>query len=232
MKMKKIFVVLCLLPLSFVASAQSVTMSPYSRYGLGTLAEQSQGFNRGMNGLAQGFRFSNQVNALNPASYSAIDSVTMVFDIGMAGHFTNYKEGDMKKNEKNASFEYAVASFRILKNLGMAVGILPFSNIGYNFETSLNEVEIPVTYKGDGGLHQVFLGMGWRIIKPLSVGFNFSYLWGDYTHNIISGTLPTTDVNSIYRTYTADISSFKLDLGAQYMFDLRKSDKLTLGATV
>ena len=56
MKMKKIFVVLCLLPLSFVASAQSVTMSPYSRYGLGTLAEQSQGFNRGMNGLAQGFR--------------------------------------------------------------------------------------------------------------------------------------------------------------------------------
>ena len=132
MKMKKIFVVLCLLPLSFVASAQSVTMSPYSRYGLGTLAEQSQGFNRGMNGLAQGFRFSNQVNALNPASYSAIDSVTMVFDIGMAGHFTNYKEGDMKKNEKNASFEYAVASFRILKNLGMAVGILPFSNIGYN----------------------------------------------------------------------------------------------------
>ncbi|MBR4365147.1 MAG: hypothetical protein IKP33_09465, partial [Prevotella sp.] len=230
--MKKIFVVLCLLPLSFVASAQSVTMSPYSRYGLGTLAEQSQGFNRGMNGLAQGFRFSNQVNALNPASYSAIDSVTMVFDIGMAGHFTNYKEGDMKKNEKNASFEYAVASFRILKNLGMAVGILPFSNIGYNFETSLNEVEIPVTYKGDGGLHQVFLGMGWRIIKPLSVGFNFSYLWGDYTHNIISGTLPTTDVNSIYRTYTADISSFKLDLGAQYMFDLRKSDKLTLGATV
>ena len=212
MKMKKIFVVLCLLPLSFVASAQSVTMSPYSRYGLGTLAEQSQGFNRGMNGLAQGFRFSNQVNALNPASYSAIDSVTMVFDIGMAGHFTNYKEGDMKKNEKNASFEYAVASFRILKNLGMAVGILPFSNIGYNFETSLNEVG--------------------RIIKPLSVGFNFSYLWGDYTHNIISGTLPTTDVNSIYRTYTADISSFKLDLGAQYMFDLRKSDKLTLGATV
>lgn len=232
MKMKKIFVVLCLLPLSLVASAQSVTMSPYSRYGLGTLAEQSQGFNRGMNGLAQGFRFSNQVNALNPASYSAIDSVTMVFDIGMAGHFTNYKEGDMKKNEKNASFEYAVASFRILKNLGMAVGILPFSNIGYNFETSLNEAEIPVTYKGDGGLHQVFLGMGWRIIKPLSVGFNFSYLWGDYTHNIISGTLPTTDVNSIYRTYTADISSFKLDLGAQYMFDLRKSDKLTLGATV
>lgn len=230
--MKRIFGVLCLFSWTLMTSAQSVTMSPYSRYGLGVLSEQSQGFNRGMNGLAQGFRFGNQVNALNPASYSAIDSVTMVFDVGMAGHITNYKEGLVKKNEKNASFEYAVASFRLFKNVGMAVGILPFTNIGYSFTNSNNEAEIPVSYTGDGGLHQVFLGMGWRIIKPLSVGFNFSYLWGKYYHQVTSTTVSTIDLNTLYRTYDADINSYRLDLGAQYEFNIKKADKVTLGATV
>ena len=48
--------------------AQSGTNSPYSQYGLGQMAEQSSGFNRGMNGLGLGFREHNQVNYLNPAS--------------------------------------------------------------------------------------------------------------------------------------------------------------------
>ena len=54
--------------------AQSGTKSPYSQYGLGILSDQSQGFNRGMSGVFQGFRSGNQVNMQNPASYSAVDS--------------------------------------------------------------------------------------------------------------------------------------------------------------
>ncbi|MCI6075102.1 MAG: hypothetical protein MR712_06940, partial [Bacteroidales bacterium] len=47
--------------------AQSGTNSPYSQFGLGTLAQQASGFNRGMNGLAIGFHDGNQVNYINPA---------------------------------------------------------------------------------------------------------------------------------------------------------------------
>ena len=75
------------------ATAQSGTNSPYSQYGLGVLSDQSQGFNRGMNGLALGMRNGDQVNFLNPASYSAVDSLTMVFDVGLSGQLTNFKEG-------------------------------------------------------------------------------------------------------------------------------------------
>ena len=60
--------------------AQSGTNSPYSQFGLGLLADQSSGFSRGMNGLGIGFREHNQVNYLNPASYSAIDSLSFIFD--------------------------------------------------------------------------------------------------------------------------------------------------------
>lgn len=73
--------------------AQSGTKSPYSQYGLGILSDQSQGFNRGMSGLFQGFRSGNQVNMQNPASYSAVDSLSMIFDVGVSGQITNFKEG-------------------------------------------------------------------------------------------------------------------------------------------
>ena len=71
--MKKTITASLLLLSSLGLHAQSGTNSPYSQYGLGELSEQSGSFSRGMNGLAYGLRLNNQVNALNPASYSALD---------------------------------------------------------------------------------------------------------------------------------------------------------------
>ena len=54
--MKKHITTLMLLLLSTeVMMAQSGTNSPYSQYALGALAEQSSGFNRGMNGVGLAF---------------------------------------------------------------------------------------------------------------------------------------------------------------------------------
>ena len=78
---KNIITLLLAMATVIAANAQSGTNSPYSQYGLGVLSDQSQGFNRGMNGLSIGLRQSNQVNMLNPASYSCIDSLTMIFDV-------------------------------------------------------------------------------------------------------------------------------------------------------
>ena len=67
---------LCCFALSAMAAtgvyAQG-TNSPYSQYGYGDLTDQSVGFNKGMSGVAQGFRKGNEVNPANPASYSAVD---------------------------------------------------------------------------------------------------------------------------------------------------------------
>ena len=109
--------------------AQSGTNSPYSQLGLGQLSEQASGFNRGMNGLAYGFHEHNQINHINPASYSQLDSLTFIFDMGMSGQKTNFKEGGRKINANNADFEYAVAGFRAFKHLGVSFGILPYTNV-------------------------------------------------------------------------------------------------------
>ena len=136
--MKKTIIGALVCAAALTANAQSGTNSPYSQFGLGVLSDRSQGFNRGMNGLGLGLRFSNQVNTLNPASYSAVDSLTMIFDAGLSGQVTNFKEvyadGTSKKiNANNSDFEYVVGSFRLMPKLGFSFGILPFTNIGYNY---------------------------------------------------------------------------------------------------
>ena len=115
---------------SIAGYAQSGTNSPYSQFGLGILSNQSHGFNSGMNGVGMAYRRGDVVNTLNPASYSAVDSLTMVFDVGVTGQITSFKEGKTRMNAKNADFDYAVGTFRLLPKVGAAFGLLPFSSIG------------------------------------------------------------------------------------------------------
>lgn len=234
--MKKQF--LCCLILGAIclyASAQSGTNSPYSQFGLGVLSDQSQGFNRGMNGLAYGMRSGNQVNFVNPASYSSIDSLTMIFDAGLSLQLTNFNENGKKVNARNANFEYVVASFRLLRNLGLSAGLVPFSNVGYKYSTTstigTSSSTYDQNYEGSGGLHQAYVGVGWNPFGGLSIGVNGSFLWGTYDRYV---KLTSSDgyVNTITRYYSATINSYKLDFGAQWEQPLGKSDRLVLGATV
>ena len=231
---KKIFSVIMAVATACAANAQSGTNSPYSQYGLGVLSDQSQGFNRGMNGLAIGLRQSNVVNMLNPASYSCVDSLTMIFDVGLSGQVTNFKEGGRKINANNSDFEYAVASFRIMPRMGISFGIVPFTNVGYSYYSTAkvgnSTTTSTETHSGSGGTHQVYLGVGWNVFKGLSIGVNGSYLWGSYDRTL---TISSNDVyvNTVTKNYSASIQSYKVDFGIQYEQPLGKKDIVTLGAT-
>jgi hypothetical protein len=233
--MKKQLTVIALAMLATTGWAQSGTNSPYSQYGLGTLSDQSTGFNRGMNGLALGFREHNQVNPANPASYSAIDSLSFIFDAGISLQQTNFKEGGRKLNANNADFEYVVAGFRLFRHFGVSFGLLPYTNIGYSYSTTTSVGDANKTYSynaysGDGGLHQVYLGFGWEPIRNFSIGVNGTYLYGDYTRTV-TNSYSNTSANSLIKTYSADVRSYKLDAGLQYTLPLSKKDQLTLGLT-
>ena len=89
-----------------------------------------------MNGLGIAYREHTQVNHLNPASYSSLDSLSFIFDVGMSGQLTNFEEGSRRVNAYSANFDYAVAGFRMARHLGVSFGVIPYSNIGYNYHSS------------------------------------------------------------------------------------------------
>ena len=231
--MRKLLCTFAALSLTLSAVAQSGTNSPYSQYGLGVLGDQSNGFCRGMNGVGLGFREGNQVNFLNPASYATMDSLTFIFDVGMSGQITNFEENGKRLNANNADFEYAVAGFRAFKHVGMSFGVVPYSNVGYSYSNThdvndVNETSYTNTYTGSGGLHQVFLGMGWEPFKGFALGVNGSYLWGQYNRSIVN-SYSDAYVNTLSKYYTAEVGNYKLDFGAQFTFRLSKKNTMTLG---
>ena len=200
--------------------------SPYTQYGFGDLSDQSVGFNKGMGGVGIAFSKGNEVNPINPASYASIDSVTMIFDGGLSGQITNFKEGDRKLNGKSGGFDYVVGSLRLIKNVGISFGVMPFSDINYSYKSTAtmpdSDFEMYSEFKGKGGLNQLFVGAGLRVFKPLSVGFNFSYLCCFFSCFL-------SLFNILYKEYTASVSNYKLDFGVQYAQPMGK-DLLTLGA--
>ena len=233
--MKKIFFAVLMVTNVMLAYAQSGTNSPYSQYGLGMLADQTSGFNRGMNGLGLGFREHNQINFLNPASYSSLDSLTFIFDAGVSGQITNFEENGRKKNAKNANFEYVVAGLRFAPHLGMSFGIIPFSNVGYSYSNTdyisdMKTATFTNNYNGSGGIHEVYLGLGWEPFKGFSLGVNGGFIWGDYTKTVVNN-YSESSANTLSKNYSANIHNYKVDLGLQYSTKLSNKDMLTVGLT-
>ena len=234
--MKKVIGIVLASAVSMAAFAQSGTNSPYSQFGLGVLSEQSSGFNRGMNGLGLGFHEGNQVNYLNPASYARLDTLTFLFDAGISLHLTNFSERGVRRNAKNANIEYVVAGFKAARRLGLSFGLIPFSNVGYQYSTSQALTAQPGstiltnTYTGTGGVRQAYLGIGWEPIKGLALGANMSYMWGDYNRRLIN-SYSDGSVNNLVHQYTIDIRSYKVDFGAQYTAKVSSKDYITLGLT-
>lgn len=211
--------ILCLIPLC--ADAQSGINSPYSRYGVGILSDQSTGITQSMGGIGAGFREANTLNLKNPASYSTVDTLTFIADLGLALQNVNFNENGVKVNAHNAYIDHMAMQFRILPKVGMTVAISPFSNIGYAFSSTDvvrrdedGEILAYNTYSGTGGVRQFMGGLGWRPTEWLSVGANATYLTGDMTHRIYN-SYSSSDIQSRIKTYTADMAAFKVDLGLQ-----------------
>ncbi len=226
---------LCALLLTMVtgmAIAQNNTNSPYTRYGYGDLSDQSFGNSKAMGGIAFGLRDGAQINPLNPASYTAIDSLTFIFEGGVSLQNMNISGGGVKLNAKNSSFDYLAMQFRLHPRVAMSIGLLPFSNVGYSVSDSKvdNGVSQTRSFTGDGGLHQLYGGIGVKVLKNLSLGVNASYFWGDITRTRTIIYPATSESYSYIQQMGVSISDYKLDFGAQYTLDFNKKHSMTIGA--
>ena len=75
-------------------SAQSNSdRSPYSRFGYGTLGMRQTATTRALGGIGVGLRDGLVVNPANPASYTAVDSMTFIMDLAVSLRGSHLAEG-------------------------------------------------------------------------------------------------------------------------------------------
>ncbi|NDV79042.1 OmpP1/FadL family transporter [Dysgonomonas sp. 511] len=212
-------------------SLYAQTDSPYSRYGYGVLKDKAVGPSKAMGGIGYGLRNSQSANPLNPASYSRVDSLTFLFDIGVNATFGKMSDGTASDSKKSGGLDYITVLVPLKKGLGFSFGVVPFTSLGYKFGHDGSSDLTPNTqaFSGSGGLSQIYAGLGYSTpVKGLNVGFNAAYLFGtlEHTRNL---TL-ASNANSSADVTELSVKAVQFDFGLQYEKAIAKNKVLTIGA--
>ncbi len=204
--------------------AQDGTSSPYSFYGIGSLKFKGTVENRSMGGLSI-YTDSIHINLLNPAS-NAGKSLAMYGNEGrpvkfaVAGSHSSIKlKSDSGEDRVSSStFDYLSLSIPIGR-LGVGVGLIPYTSVGYKLETLNSSNQLNERFRGEGGLNRTYLSLGYLINDNFSVGADLSYNFGNIKNSTIvfdyndDGELVQYQSRENNRS---DLSGLSLNLGLTY----------------
>lgn len=229
MKNKKLFIALLSLGM-FIFGADTLfsqnTTSPYSRFGYGLLNDNATSAQAQMGGVGYAMNSGRQINVMNPASYAMTDSLTFLFDLGLDLSNVWSKENGASKHDIGGGLDYITMQFPVGSRLGMSIGLLPYSTVGYSFGSKISNGSS--SHEGTGGLNQLYAGISGRIIDGLSVGANISYLFGT-TYNDVYATTNTAS-QSLFEQIL-QVRDFHLQFGAQYGRNIDRKNRVTVGVT-
>lgn len=211
--------------------------SPYSRFGYGSIAGRQTATTRALGGLTAGMRDGFMVNPANPASYTAVDSMTFIIDMAVSLRGSYLREGGQSDSRALGNIDYATILFPVTRHLAISGGITPFSSVGYRFG---NEAQLQGdnqqgryqrAYSGQGTFSDLYLGVGGRI-GNLSLGANAAYVFG-YTSYQRQTTLGEAGAANPLYLSELHLKGFKADFGVQYVLPLssKENRQLTIGAT-
>lgn len=206
------------------ALSAQITLSPYSRYGLGDIFSPSSTRNFAMGSVGIGSFDGTTINRVNPASYADLRMTTL--DYSGFGQYTRQKSNSAEGAFGSAGFHNVSLGFANKKGFGIVAGLAPYSSVGYNVilqdsifaDTAFKPYS--TTYTSDGGLTQFYIGAGVRVLRHFNVGVNLNYLFGttntrtttDFTDNVF------VPVNIHER---ASLSGLQPQFGLQYGDTLR-----------
>lgn len=185
-----------LLSLCASLSAQNLTLSPYSRFGIGEIFQSTSARSMAMGDIGQATYSYATINRLNPAGYA--DLLYTTLDVSGFTQISQLKTRSEKENQMTAGFQNMMFGFPSNGPIVLTMGFAPYSAVGYDISTQY-DVFVPdsaralANYTSEGGLNQAFIGVAARLIKQrLKVGANGYYTFGNLQYKWESVLLNTS----------------------------------------
>jgi hypothetical protein len=160
-----------------------------------------------------------------------------VLDFG--GEMKNFysKSSTLNTSYNTANFHHLAVAFPVGR-FGVTFGVTPFSSVGYEVERrEQNDAivadmgDVRYLYRGEDGINQGFLNVGFNATKYLAVGAGVRYLFGSINHYYNVQFNSNAYYSNIYSSKTQKISSFIPVFGAQYIKPLSNNHRMVLGAS-
>ena len=230
---------------STYSNPSNLTSSPYTRYGFGKLGNVGNASTRGMGDAGIATRTNLYTNLFNPASLTAIDTLTMLFDVAFDGEWLSLSEEGKSDTRWDAGISYLSFHFPLWNRFAGSFSYMPYSMVGYEYGSTGKEpfesgltINDTIPYAnvqtGNGGLQHFQLSMGWNPLKTktsrLDVGATVGYICGyvahtgsmSQSHSGVNGTTSSKDFSCI---------GWDLNLGAQYTQQIQAGKHIVVGAT-
>lgn len=209
-------------------NTQSGISSPYSGFGIGILSNTTNASLSAMGGTSYAIQSNRFINYKNPASYVAFDSLSFLADAAFSLSGNTLRNTEMSQKNNLARFNYLTIGLPVTKWWRTSLGVLPYSDVGYQIEDNYAEGYL-YKYEGEGGLNQFYWGNAFKLAKKLSIGFNASYIWGTIHDKRFAEYETDYFFNSMIDKYNK-INGLYLSGGIQYFFAMKNHHHLGIGA--
>ncbi|MCB9234030.1 MAG: hypothetical protein H6581_20405 [Bacteroidia bacterium] len=218
------FAILFLTVLVHQVPAQ-LTISPYSRYGVGEIQTSSSIRNTTMGGLGIGISDWGTINRFNPASYTELRLSTA--ELSAFGTFRNQKDATSSYNSFSGGYQNVAFGFPSNKSFALVMGLAPYSSSEYDLvvRDTLNvagtDEPLLHIYNASGGLNQLYVGGAFKVFNKVSIGANVAWTFGSIDKTWITA-FEKSDFRPVSTNKDADVSGIRVVGGVQY------ADKLYL----
>ncbi|MDD5149236.1 MAG: aromatic hydrocarbon degradation protein [Flavobacterium sp.] len=186
--------------------SQSVSTSPYSIFGLGSLYDSDFGSlpSIGSSGIA--LPSTTFINNKNPASLAFIHKNSFFFDIGLKGMQTTYSSQTSTEKRNNFQFSHLAIAFPLNSKSGISVSLKPYSSSNYlisNYKMAIgnSNESYYLNATSTGGLNNFDLSYGYKIQKKITFGLTTSFYFGNINDNkkfTIANSITNIDKKSYY----------------------------------
>jgi len=229
--MNKIFsLVVIISGLALQTSAQIATSSPYSRFGLGDLHQNSIPEFSAFGGASIGCSNASTVNPNNPASFTSFKPNSFLLSTGGWHKTTRMQNSSAEHTVNNNAFSHFLIGFPLSEKMGASIGMLPYSSIGYELNARNEAYNADMNYFGDGGISKIYFGGAYEPFKNFSIGVNASYLFGGLNRRKQLIYDDESFMNSRGNS-TINLKGYYYELGLLYKYDISEEKQLTIGLT-
>ena len=211
--------------------------SPYSIFGVGDMAVQGSAYNKSMGGVGIAGRNNRYLNILNPAAVTARDSLAFMASFSMNVNNKIFRQGDNISANNVVNVNDIVISFPIQRVSAMMLGIVPYSDMGFQFSDRYTDPAVVgdagnVSYSasGIGSMYKLFAAAGVTFLKRISIGAEFDYYFGNLSKNY-STTFADASYSSISNNDILQLNGIGGKFGLQYQQPLGNEIELGIGAT-
>ena len=222
-----------------MASAQEAYggYSPYSIFGVGDLAVQGSAYNKSMGGVGIAGRNNRYLNIMNPAAVTARDSLSFMASFSMNVNNKIFRQGDALSANNVVNVNDVVISFPIQRASAMMLGIVPYSNTGFEFggrytDPGLVGTAGDIFYSADGigSMYKLFAAAGVTFLKRISLGAELDYYFGNITKNFTT-SFSDSSYSSISNKNVLQLTGIGGRFGLQYEQPFGDDVSMVVGAT-